>query len=120
MARCSGLKPDGSGCERIVGPYQEFCYAHDPRHREERRTQASRAGRGNSYKELREIRRALARLYEDVREGAVDKSVGTALATIANIRLRALSLEKELREVQELEGAVQELESAMYARIGSR
>lgn len=60
MPRCSGNKPDGTPCERIVAASQTYCFSHDPARKEERRRNAARAGRSKPNKELVEIK---VRLY---------------------------------------------------------
>ena len=37
MKRCSGIKPNGGRCERIVSTEQEYCYSHDPERAAEQR-----------------------------------------------------------------------------------
>ena len=45
MPRCVGIKRDGAQCTTIVKPPQTHCYQHDPARAEERRRNASRAGK---------------------------------------------------------------------------
>jgi len=77
MARCTGLKGDGSQCGRIVGDLQQFCYAHDPSKSEQRRAAASKAGKTRTGGELPEIKNKLRQLADDVLNGTVDKGVGS-------------------------------------------
>jgi hypothetical protein len=80
MSRCRGNKDDGSPCERIVGASQDYCYSHDPDRAEERRRNASKAGRARHDPEVREIKRLLKDLYTGVLEGRVER----AAAAVAN------------------------------------
>ncbi len=113
MARCAATKPDGSPCERIVGASQEYCYAHDPGRREERRRNAARAGKSTGNREIRDLRKQLAELYTATLEGRVDRSVAAVLAQIANARTRLLATELKIKEAEEFEERLRRLEEAV-------
>src|SRR5215217_786040 len=110
MPRCAGKKGDGTPCERIVSASHEYCYAHDPAFAEERRRAASKAARSPATsRSSREIRQIKGRL-EDL-----------AVANqIANTQLRAIELERRVREQDELEGRLDELEDLLEEAERSR
>ena len=110
MPRCAGKKGDGTPCERIVGSSQEYCYAHDPAFAEDRKRTASKAARSPAAsRSSREIRQIKGRL-EDL-----------AVANqIANTQLRAIELERRVREQDELEGRLDELEDLLEEAERSR
>ena len=112
MGRCIGSKPDGTPCERIVGASQEHCYAHDPARAEERKRNAARAGKATPNREVRELKDRLAALYDDVLSGRVDRGDAAVCNQIINTRLRALALERDIRETEELAGRISALEQA--------
>jgi hypothetical protein len=120
MPRCRGYKADGTRCGRIVGASQSYCFSHDPTKGKERRKNAARAGRGNNGREVRSIKARLSELYESVLAGRVSRDVGSALAQIANIQLRALSLEREIRQTDALAAQVEQLEDEVKARLGGQ
>jgi len=121
MPRCAGSKPDGSPCERIVPGSQSYCYSHDPDRSDERRRNASRAGKSRPNKEIQDIKQSLSNLAEGVLAGSVDKGVGAVVSQIYNVLLRGVSVELKVREEQELEQRLEELETALQAREeGSR
>jgi hypothetical protein len=120
VPRCSGYKADGTRCGRIVGASQSYCYSHDPTKGEERHRNAARAGRGNNHREVRAIKTRLSDLYESALAGRVARDVGSVLAQIANIQLRALSLEREIRQTDDLTVQVERLEDEVRTRIGDR
>ena len=116
MPRCIAIKPDGSPCERIVGASQSYCFAHDPANADKRRRNAAKAGRSTPNAELKEVKGLLKRLTQQVLAG----DLGTAPATVANqllnTRLRALELERKWKEIQELEGRLEAVESVLKGR----
>jgi hypothetical protein len=117
MARCAGKKGDGSPCERIVGSSQRFCYSHDPAFAEDRKKAAAKAAKspakGRSNTEIREIKGQLRHLYAAVLEGVVGRQDAAVANQIANTQLRALELERRVREQDGLEERVDELEDLL-------
>jgi hypothetical protein len=117
MPRCAGKKGDGSPCERIVGSSREYCYAHDPAFAEDRKRAASKAARspakGRSTSEIRQIKGRLEDLYGDVLERSVTRQDAAVANQIANTQLRAIELERRVREQDELEERVDELEDLL-------
>ncbi len=116
MARCAGSKPDGTPCGRIVGASQEYCFSHDPSRAQERRRNASRAGKSRPNRELAELRVQLSDLYTSVLTGMTEPKVGAVLAQIAGARTRLVETERKLRETEELEVRLEELETLLDAQ----
>jgi hypothetical protein len=117
MPRCAGQKGDGTPCERIVGSSQEYCYAHDPSYAEDRKKAASKAARSpaksRSTTEIREIKGRLKDLYAAVLEGRAERAAAAVANQIANTQLRAIELERQVREQEELEERLDELEGLL-------
>jgi hypothetical protein len=117
MARCAASKPNGEPCERIVGESQRYCFAHDPNRADERARNASKAARspakGRSSSEIREIKGRLKDLYAAVLEGRVERAAAAVANQIANTQLRAIELERRVREQDELEERLDELEGLL-------
>ena len=117
MPRCAGKKGDGTPCERIVGSSQEYCYAHDPSYAEDRKKAASKAARspakGRSNTEIKEIKSRLKDLYAAVLEGRAERAAAAVANQIANTQLRAIELERRVREQDELEERLDELEDLL-------
>ncbi len=120
MPRCVGSKPDNSPCERIVPGSQTLCFSHDPGRAAERRRAASkggrRGGRGRGSGELAEIKALLSELTNRVLGGEGVEVLETGRAAVANqlvnTRLRALEVERKIRESDELEARIEELSEA--------
>jgi hypothetical protein len=117
MPRCAGKKGDGTSCERIVGSSHEYCYAHDPAYAEDRKSAASKAAkspaRSRSNTEIREIKGRLKDLYAAVLEGRAERPAAAVANQIANTQLRAIELERRVREQDELEERLDELEGLL-------
>jgi hypothetical protein len=124
MPRCAGKKADGTPCERIVGSSQEYCYAHDPVFAEDRKKAASKAARSpatsRSSREIRQIKGRLEDLYGAVLEGSVTRQAAAVANQIANTQLRAIELERRVREQDELEERLDELEDLLEEAERSR
>src|SRR5215217_4766474 len=120
MARCAGIKRDGSRCTVIVNGSQPYCYQHDPKRAEERRRNASRAAKSKPSRELLGIKQRLSDLAEDVLEEKVEKGVGAVASQILNVYLRAVSVELKAREQLELTERLEALEEALEQQKGER
>lgn len=112
MARCSGTRRDGGQCTTIVKPPNEYCYQHDPARSEERRRNASRAGKTRPSREITSIKVQLAEMVDTVLSGVVSTAPYAVANQLINTRLRAVELERKMRETDELEARIAELEQA--------
>ncbi len=92
-----------------------YCHHHDPARASERSRAASRAGKGRPSRELREIKRKLSELADDVLAGRVAARDAAVVSQVHNVFLRAVSIEMKMKEVEELEHSVSEL----WARLES-
>jgi hypothetical protein len=110
MARCAGIKRDGGRCTVIVGPEQTHCYQHDPDRAEERRRNASRGGRMRGTGEIAELKKQLKDLAASVLVGEVERGAAAVVNQIVNTRLRALELERKIKETEQLEARLEALE----------
>ena len=130
MARCAAIKADGERCKGKAMPGAEWCYSHDPDRREERRRNASRGGkrggRGRSgySPELAEIKDLLKDLTDRVifTEGTdyLPANHAAVAAQLINTRLRAVEVERKVRETEELEERLARLEEASEQRGGRK
>jgi|SRR5215211_172971 len=113
MHRCSGIKPDGGRCERIVRAEQEYCYSHDPGRQSERRHNAAKGGKAKASQELTNVKARLRRLAEDVLAGEVERGTAAVLSTIWGVYLRAVSVELKAKEQLELVERLEILEEGL-------
>lgn len=112
MARCRGTKPNGDPCERIVPASQEYCYSHDPARKEERRRNASKAGRSTGSREISDLKGRISDVVDGVLDGSVERGAGAVAIQGLNALRGALELERKVRELDELEARLDALERA--------
>ena len=83
-ARCRGTKRDGEPCTLPAKGSDGYCWAHSPENAEQRRRQASRAGRSKPSREIVEIKDLLSELTERVLGGEDVEALETGRAAVAN------------------------------------
>src|SRR5215211_5208728 len=118
MRGCSAIKANGERCRGIAATGSDYCPAHDPARAEERSRVASKAARSRSVAVMETrtiilIKDALKDLYQAVLEGRVDRSAAAVANQIANTQLRAVEVERRVREQEELESRLDELEGLL-------
>ena len=105
-------------------PGVEWCYSHDPSEAraEERRRNASRGGRtggrGRGRGEIVTIKELLSELTDRVLAGKLGTSPAAVANQLINTRLRAVELERKIKETEELEARIEELERATESQKG--
>ena len=118
MGRCSTIKGNGERCKGTAIRGYEWCPAHHPDYQERRRHAASKGGkaggRGRPQTELQEVKALLAELTARVLKEEGTEPLETGPATVANqlinTRLRAIELERKVKETEELEERIAALE----------
>lgn len=124
MSLCSGIKADGGRCKAQAMHGSEWCIGHDPDQAEARRRRASkggkRGGRGRPLAELSDVKRRLSGLADDVLEGRVERGDAAVVSQLLGTLIRAVSVEMKVREVEDLEQRLEELESLLQSQRGGR
>ena len=114
MAFCRGTKRDGLQCTATVEPPQTYCWWHDPDNAEQRRRAASRAAKSKPNREIAAVKTLVEELTNRVigAEGSdlLSASAGAVAAQLINVRLRAIELERKIKETEELEERIAALE----------
>jgi hypothetical protein len=122
LARCAAIKPNGERCKVEAMPDAEWCWSHHPDYEDVRRRRASkggkRGGRGRPQAELANIKQRLSDLADDVLEEKVDKGVAAVASQVLSVYLRAVSVELKVREAEDLERRMEEIEALLAARKG--
>ena len=127
-ARCSGIKADGTACRGIPIHGSQWCVAHHPDYQEERRKGSRkggrRGGRGRPLAEVAHLKELLGTLTgrvisEDGTEH-LSPAAGAVAAQLLNTHLRAIELERKIREQDELLERIEELERSQESRGGSK
>jgi uncharacterized protein YwlG (UPF0340 family) len=115
--RCAGIKRDGGRCTTIVKPPQTHCYQHDPERAEERKRNASRAGKSGS-KEVRDLKRRISDVIDAVLDGSQDRGRAAVAIQGFNALKGVLELERKIKETDALEARIEALEQSQVG--GSR
>src|SRR5215203_973063 len=116
MRGSSAIKANGERCKGIAATGSDYCPAHDPARAEERSRMASRAAKSrlsSTMMDIPTIKSKLKDLYDAVLEGRVDRSAAAVANQIANTQLRAVEVERRVREQVELESRLDELEGLL-------
>ena len=115
---CTAKKRDGSPCTLPSNGSGGLCWAHDPKNAERRRRGQSRGGKGKPSREIAGIKSMLRDLAERVLAGEVETGRAAVANQLVNTRLRALEIERKIRESDEMEARIEELEQAEEDRKG--
>ena len=120
MPRCAGIKRDGGRCTAIVGPPQTHCYQHDPARAEERKRNASRAGRSAGGREIKDLKGRISDVVDAVLDGSQDRGRSAVGIQGFNALRGALELERKVRELDEIAERLEALERASEGGKGGR
>jgi hypothetical protein len=115
---CAGIRRSGGRCTVSVEPGQTYCHHHDPARADERRRAASRAGKSKPSREIKDIKKQLEDLAADVLAGNVERGNAVVVNQILNTRARLIELERKIREQDELEARIQQLEEMQEQKGG--
>ena len=122
MSVCAAIKPDGARCKARAMKGSQWCFNHHPDYSQERQRNASkggrRGGRGRPGRPDSELHTLLEDLTQRVIDGKLDTSRGAVAAQLINTRIRLLGHELKVREAEELEARIEELEA--YIERGGR
>jgi len=110
MEVCAGYKRDGSRCTATVEPPKTYCWWHDPANAEARRRAASRGGKAKPSRELTAVKSQLQEMADNVLSGETERAAAAVAGQLLNIKLRAIELERKLKETEELEERIAALE----------
>src|SRR5829696_3709718 len=118
MARCTAIKANGERCRLDATGKQDTCWAHSPENSEKRRWRASRGGKAKANRELPAIKTLLEDLTERVLSGELPTGPAAVANQLINTRLRAIEVERKIREAEEIEERLTALEEIAKAEPG--
>ena len=81
-----------------------------PKNAEQRRRRASKGGRGKANTEIRDLKSLIADLTDRVLSGELEKGKAAIANQLINTQLRAIELERKVRETEELEQRISAIE----------
>jgi hypothetical protein len=121
MPKCSATKANGTPCERLIDASAIYCYSHDGERAQQRSRAASKAARSKGGStELGEVKAQLRTLADDVISGTIDKGSASVAAQVLGVFIRAVEQERKIREQEELEARIQQLEEMQEQKGGKR
>ncbi len=109
-ARCRATKANGEGCRAPATGQHGFCWAHSPENAEKRRRTASKGGRAKRSRDADEVMRAVQGVIDGVLAGTIERGVGAVALQGYNVQARLIDLRRKIKETDELEARIQELE----------
>lgn len=117
--RCNGITSGGERC-KLEATHGSYCWSHAPETADERRRRARRGGksggRGRGAGEIAKIKTLLSNLTDRVLGVEETEPLETGRAAVANqlinTRLRAVEVERKIKETEELEARIEALEGA--------
>jgi hypothetical protein len=116
MPQCTGIKRDGGRCTVVVGASQTHCYQHDPAKAQERQRNASKGGRSKGNQKLARLDKQLEDLAADALADKVERGVAAVVNQIINTRARLIEVERKIKETEEVEARLEELERVLEQR----
>jgi hypothetical protein len=122
MRTCSGIRTDGGRCQAQPMRNSEYCLNHDPSRAEENRRRSSkggkRGGRGRPRVEVTNVKTQLQELADAVCDNEINRADAAVVSQILNVLLRAITIEAQLREQEEVAQRLESLEAALAHRKG--
>ena len=116
MAVCRATKANGEPCRApATGPHG-YCWAHDPANAEQRSRMASKAAKSKPSRELIRLKAQLVDLTKDVLAGNLETGRAAVANQLINTRLRAIEMERKLKEAEELEERLEAIERVLKGR----
>jgi hypothetical protein len=113
MNQCQGLKRNGERCTVTADPPHTYCWWHDPANANERARAAAIGGRARASRELTTIKRNLEDLAKQTLSGEVDPRVAAVVNQLWNTLLRAIEVERRVREQDEFAERLEQLEQTL-------
>jgi hypothetical protein len=120
MARCGATKRNGQPCNMEVGDKQRYCWAHDPANAEARRKRATKGGKGKASKAVKALHELLGDLTHQVIDGKLETSRGAVANQLITTRIKLFDYERRVKETEELEERLAQLEQAQEEKGGRR
>ncbi len=113
--RCSAITKGGERC-KLEATNGSYCWSHAPENEEARRRRGRRGGKARGGGELSEIKRATRQTVDGVLDGSIERGIGAVAFQGFNTLLKSIEVERKIREQEELEARLEELEAVLSRR----
>ena len=117
--RCSAITKGGERC-KLDATSGSYCWSHAPENAQARKQRGRRGGKARGASELSEVKREIRAVVSDVLEGRVERGVGAVVFQGYNTLLKAVDVERRIREEEELLARIEQLEQAQQQKGGGR
>ena len=117
--RCSAITRGGERC-KIDATNGSYCWSHAPENAEARKRRGRRGGKARGASELSEVKREIRTVISDVLEGRVERGVGAVVFQGYNTLLKAVEVDRRIREEEELLARIEQLEQTQDQQKGGR
>ena len=107
--RCSAITRGGERC-KLDATNGSYCGSHAPENAEARKRRGRRGGKARGASELSEVKREIRTVISDVLEGRVERGVGAVVFQGYNTLLKAVEVDRRIREEEELLARIEQLE----------
>jgi hypothetical protein len=117
--RCAAITKAGARCQ-LEATNGSYCWNHAPENAEARKQRGRRGGKARGASELSEVKRSIRAVVADVLEGRVERGIGAVVFQGYNTLLKAVEVERRIREEEELLARIEQLEESQEQRGGSK
>jgi hypothetical protein len=110
---CTATTQYGRPCQNPAQPGKEVCWSHDPENAAQRVSNARAGGiavHSPATREIGELKDELKALIRGVKEGKVAPGVAAVITQLANTIIRAIDQDRKVRELDDIEERLAELE----------
>ncbi len=117
--RCAAITRAGERC-KLEATSGSYCWSHAPETAEARKQRGRRGGKARGSGEMGEVKRHLRGVISGVLSGKIERGVGAVLFQGYNTLLKAVEVERKIREQEELEERLEALEATQEGQKGGR
>jgi hypothetical protein len=118
LGACAATTQYGRPCQSPAQPGKAVCWSHDPENAVQRARNARAGGRAAhspTSREIGELKDELKELIREVKEGKVAPGVAAVITQLSNTIIRAIEQDRKVRETEEMEERIAELEKRAEA-----
>jgi hypothetical protein len=108
--RCAAITRAGERC-KLEATNGSYCWSHAPETAQARKQRGRRGGKARGTGEMGEVKRQVRSVIAGVLSGKVERGVGAVLFQGYNTLLKAVEVERKIREQEELEERLEALEA---------
>jgi hypothetical protein len=117
--RCAAITKAGARCQ-LEATSGSYCWNHAPENADARKQRGRRGGKARGASELSEVKCEIRTVVTDVLEGRVERGVGALVIQGYNTLLKAVEVERKVKETEELEERIEQLEQSQEQKGGRR